>query len=166
MFSLQFRVLLLAAAVSSLAGCSCSSRGFGSFAVHGPCKTLGVDARPGQGAPGPDVCLHDRCLGWMVGRNRGPFYHFFRGSTDPGCGPCNCRSLVGGSQTISQQFPGVAGSTNSVINQTAYVKRGPTPASQVTYKPAAQVATQRYTRPTQQSRTRVAQKPSYSNSRR
>lgn len=123
MFSLQFRVFLLAIAASAFCGCSCSSKGLGSFAVHGPCKTLGVDARLGQGAPGPDVCLHDRCLGWMVARNKGPFYHLLRGTTDEGCGGGNCRSLVGGSQTITEQFPGVQGSTNSVINQTAYVKR-------------------------------------------
>lgn len=130
MFSRRFQVLILVIAVAPMCGCSFSSRGFGSFAAHGPCKTLGLDLRPGQGAPGPDVCIHDRCLGWMVARNKGPFHHLLQGTTDPGCGNGNCRSLVGGAHTIAEQFPGVNGSSNPVINQTAFGTRtaSPTPA--------------------------------------
>ena len=145
--SRRFQVLLLVIAVGPLSGCSFSSRGLGSFSMHGPCKTLGVDLRPNQGAPGPDVCLHDRCLGWVFARNRGPFYHIFRGTTDPGCGNGNCRSLIGGSHSIVDQFPDVYGSSNPVINQTAFgvgvpiAARAPTPARAPTSARAPVVAT-------------------------
>ena len=134
MSSRRFQILLLVIAVSSLSGCSFSSQGLGSFSAHGPCKTLGVDCRPGQGAPGPDICLHDRCLGWVFGRNRGPFFHLSRGTTDPGCGNGNCRSLIGGSHSVVEQFPGINGSPNPVVNQTAipfgspFAAKTPTPA--------------------------------------
>ena len=78
MFSRRFQLLILIIAVAPLSGCSFSSQGFGSFAAHGPCKTLGFDLRPGQGACGPDICLHDRCLGWIFARNKGPFHHLMQ----------------------------------------------------------------------------------------
>ena len=125
MFSRRLQMLLLMIAVSPLCGCSFSSQGLGTLSAHGPCKTLGFDLRPGQGAPGPDICLHDRCLGWVFGRNRGPFFHLVRGTTDPGCGNGNCRSLIGGTHTVVEQFPGVNGSPNPVVNQTAIGVRTP-----------------------------------------
>ena len=82
--------------VNSLTGCA--------VALHGPCKTLSYDLRPGQGKLGPDVCLTDRCLGWLGGRNNGPFYHLGQGTLDPGCGPNNSGSLISGTQTLSEQW--------------------------------------------------------------
>ena len=128
MFSRRFQILLLVIAVCPLCGCRFSSQGLGSFAAHGPCKTLGVDLRPGQGAVGPDVCIHDRCLGWIFARNKGPFYHLLQGTTDPGCGDGNCRSLVGGAHTLTEQFPTANGSPNPVVNQYSIGYGGPTPA--------------------------------------
>ena len=85
-------------AVNLLTGCA--------TALHGPCKTLSVDYRLGYGKLGPDVCLTDRCLGWVVGRNNGPFHHLGQGTLDPGCGPNNAGSLIRGTQTLAQQWPG------------------------------------------------------------
>jgi len=132
MFSRRFQILLLVLAVGPLCGCRFSSQGLGSFAMHGPCKTLGFDVRPGQGAIGPDVCIHDRCLGWMVARNKGPFYHLLHGTTDPGCGNGNCRSIVGGAHTLGEQFPTANGSPNAVINHYSTAGRSPTPATRST----------------------------------
>jgi len=60
-------ILMTCLVVNSLTGCT--------TALHGPCKSLSVDLRPNYGKLGPDICLTDRCLGWIVGRNRGPFHH-------------------------------------------------------------------------------------------
>ena len=90
--------LLMSSWLLSSLGCA--------FAVHGPCKTLGYDARANVGRPGVDICVHDRCLGWMVGRAPGPFHYLRQGTTDPGCGPNNCQSLLGGNQTLTEAFPG------------------------------------------------------------
>ena len=96
-------------AVNLLTGCAA--------ALHGPCKTLSYDLRPGQGKLGPDVCLTDRCLGWMVGRNNGPFYHLGQGTLDPGCGANNSGSLIGGTQTLAEQWPGPSNSGGQFFQQ-------------------------------------------------
>lgn len=162
MFSRRFQVLMLIIAVGPMCGCSFSSRGLGSFAAHGPCKTLGLDVRPGQGAPGPDICLHDRCLGWMVARNKGPFYHLMQGTTDPGCGNGNCRSLVGGSHTIVEQFPGANGSSNPVINQTAFGVGGPVGAASPTPAIAPTQAVAATTTPVTRQRSVASRRPTSS----
>jgi hypothetical protein len=102
-------IFITCLAVNSLTGCA--------VALHGPCKTLSYDLRPGQGKVGPDVCLTDRCLGWMVGRNRGPFYHLGQGTLDPGCGPNNSGSLIRGTQTLLEQFPSASGSGGQFVQQ-------------------------------------------------
>lgn len=142
MYSRRFQILLLVIAVAPFSGCRFSSQGLGSFAMHGPCKTLGVDLRPGQGAIGPDVCIHDRCLGWVFARNKGPFHHILQGTTDPGCGDGNCRSLIGGSHTLAEQFPTDSGSPNPVVNQTVIRRGSPIPAAFPT--PATQPASATY----------------------
>ena len=91
-------ILITCFGVNLLTGCAA--------AFHGPCKTLSYDLRPGQGRLGPDICLTDRCLGWLVGRNRGPFHHLGQGTLDPGCGANNSGSLIGGTQTLAEQWPG------------------------------------------------------------
>ena len=91
-------ILVACLTINSLTGCA--------TALHGPCKTLSVDYRPGYGKLGPDVCLTDRCLGWIVGRNNGPFHHLAQGTLDPGCGPNNSGSLIRGTQTLAEQWPG------------------------------------------------------------
>lgn len=95
--------------VNLLSGCA--------TALHGPCKTLSVDFRPNYGKLGPDVCLTDRCLGWMVGRNQGPFHHLGQGTIDPGCGPNNEGSLIRGTQSIFEQFPPSSGSGGQFFQQ-------------------------------------------------
>jgi hypothetical protein len=103
-------ILITCFTVNLLAGCAA--------ALHGPCKTLSYDLRPGQGKLGPDVCLTDRCLGWMVGRNNGPFYHLGQGTLDPGCGPDNSGSLIRGTQTLLEQFPSGSNSPGQLLTQT------------------------------------------------
>ena len=95
-------ILMTCLVVNSLTGCA--------TALHGPCKTLSIDLRPNYGKLGPDICLTDRCLGWVVGRNRGPFHHLGQGTLDPGCGPNNSGSLIRGTQSIFEQFPKSSGS--------------------------------------------------------
>ncbi len=102
-------LLLICLAVNSLTGCA--------TALHGPCKTLSFDLRPNHGRLGPDICLTDRCLGWMVGRNRGPFYHLGQGTLDPGCGPNNSNSLIGGAQSVFERFPKSSGSGGQFFAQ-------------------------------------------------
>ena len=102
-------ILITCLAVNSLTGCA--------VALHGPCKTLSYDLRPGQGKLGPDICLTDRCLGWLVGRNRGPFYHLGQGTLDPGCGPNNSGSLICGTQTLAQMFPRASSSGGNFFQQ-------------------------------------------------
>ena len=101
--------LIACLAVNLLTGCAAT--------FHGPCKTLSVDLRPGHGKLGPDVCVTDRCLGWMVGRNRGPFHHLRQGTVDPGCGPNNERSLIRGTQSLAEQFPSASGSRGLFFQQ-------------------------------------------------
>ena len=110
-------MLIVAACLAAnlLTGCAA--------ALHGPCKTLSYDLRPNHGKFGPDVCLTDRCLGWMVGRNDGPFHHLGQGTLDPGCGANNSGSLIRGTQTIVEQFPGPSASRGLFAPQ-------PTPAHQ------------------------------------
>lgn len=119
-------ILITCLAANSLTGCA--------VALHGPCKTLSTDLRPGQGKLGPDVCLTDRCLGWMVGRNNGPFHHLGQGTLDPGCGPNNAGSLVRGSQTIAEMWPGPAGSRGQFFQPQAQ----PTPEQFLQHQQAFQ----------------------------